>query len=547
MGDSREGNSVIMRRLRIALPLLMVPLALSGCGERPCATCGTVVVAAVGEPTSLLPPLVTETVGRDIGDLIYERLADLKPGQAPIDESSYSPGLASRWERVDSLTWRFTLRDGARWQDGQPVTSSDVVYSFQVYTDTLLDPPGRAAISGNIAAVQPVDSTTFLVRFNRDYPEQLFDATYHVRVIPRHVWEPIPRDAWAGDTSLAHLAGSGPYRIQGWTHGQSLILVADSSRSPNPAIGRVVWRFTSDPEAAANLLLSHEADLLETAAQAGADRLVTDSTFRLIPYPSAVYGLLVFRIQGKQPRPADAILGDRSVRHALVSAVDRTTIARSVFGPETKVPPGPISQLLWIWSNDIVTIGYDTAAAARELEAAGWRVGRDGIRQKNGRPLRLEILVPSTSTARRRAAEAIQAQWKLVGVDARVNVVDMPVMQQRLGEGRFDAFIGAWLDEPTPTSLAEQWSRAGWDDLNYGHYANPVVDSLLQAAANARTAGDARRLWHQVLDSLNADAPAVFLFAPTNIAAVSRRVQDAEINPYSWLAGLPHWKLASER
>lgn len=534
-----------MRRPLGFLFTLVIGLVLGGCGrDKACPTCGTVVVAAVGEPTNLFPPLAYETVARDIGDLIYERLAELIPGRATIDEDGYTPGLATSWERVDSLTWRFRLRPNARWHDGGPVTPGDVQYSFEVYADSVLDAPGRSSVSENIAAVEPEDSATVLIRFTRPYPEQLFDATYHVRIVPKHVWTSLtPRAAWGEDTALAHLVGSGPYRISAWQRGQALTLVADSARMPQPEIRRVVWRFTQDPEAAANLLLSHEADLLETAAQAGADRLVSDTGFRLVPYPSAVYGLVGFRIAGARRRASDQFLADRSVRRALVAGLDRKAIARGVFGPETKVPPGPISQLLWIWDTGVTSIDFDTAAAAQGLETAGWSRGPDGIRRKNGRPLRLEILVPSSSTARRRAAEAIQAQWKLIGVDASVAAVELPIMQQRLERGDFDAFIGAWLDEPSPRGLGDQWSRRGWNDLNYGHYENRILDSLFSAAASATDAAEAKRLWHQVLDSLNADAPAVFLFAPTNIAAVSRRLDQVEVNAYSWLSGLPKWKL----
>jgi len=528
---------------------LAILLFATGCGRgKECTTCGTVTVVAVGEPSNLLPPLAYETVARDIGDLVYERLADLIPGRPTIDEGAYTPALAAKWERVDSLTWRFTLRNGARWHDGIPVTSGDVRFSFEVYADSILDPPGRAAIAANIAGVEPVDSTGVLIRFTRFYPEQLYDATYHVRVIPEHVWSAIaPRAAWVQDTAMAHLTGSGPYRVDSWQRGQTLTLRADTAREIKPEIRRLVWRFTQDPEAAANVLLSHEGDLLETAAQAGADRLVSDSSFRLLPYPSAVYGLVGFRIAGSRRRPSDQIFSNREVRRALVAGVDRTAIARGVFGPETKVPPGPISQLLWIWDTGVTTIAYDTLAAARSLDAAGWTRSGNGTRRRNGQPLKLEIMVPSSSTARRHAAEAIQAQWKILGVDASVAAVELPVMQQRLARGDFDAFIGAWLDEPTPRGLGEQWSRQGWNDLNYGHYANRVVDSLLGAAANTGDPGEAAKLWHQVLDSLNADAPAIFLFAPTNIAAVSRRLDQVEINAYSWLSGLPKWKLKEMR
>src|ERR1043166_2416408 len=94
-----------------------------------CPRCDTLVIAATGEPGALLPPLVGETVGRDVSDLIFERLADLAPGAAPVDSTGYRPGLAARWERVDAVTLRFHLRRGARWHDGAPVSAADVVFS----------------------------------------------------------------------------------------------------------------------------------------------------------------------------------------------------------------------------------------------------------------------------------------------------------------------------------------------------------------------------------------------------------------------------------
>ena len=533
-----------MRRFFLGIHGCILAALSMGCDRKTeCATCGTVVVAAVGEPASVFPPLTYESVGRDIGDLVYERLADLIPQRATIDEAAYTPALASGWDRVDSVTWRFTLRAGARWHDGKPVTAADVQYSFGVFGDSVVDAVARSQLA-SISAVEPVDSTTVLIRFTHPYGEQLYDATYHVRVIPKHVWETAgDRSSWPEDTTTSRLIGSGPYRFSTWQRGQSLTLVADTSLPTPPEIRRVVWRFAGDPEAAANLVLSHEADLLETAHISGAEQLATDSAYRLLPYPSASYGLIGFRLAGDRPRPVDGILSNRDVRRALVQSVDRTTVARAVFGPETKVPPGPISQLLWIWDNDIKPLSFDTLAAAAAFDAAGWRRGSNGMRARSGRPLRIEILVPSTSSPRRRAAEAVQAQWKTAGVDGVVTLVDFPVMQQRTGAGSFDAFVGAWLDEPSPRGLAGQWTRAGWDDLNFGHYHNPVLDSLLLDAGRATDPAEAARLYRAVLDTLNADAPAMFLFAPTNIAAVSRRLEMVSINPYSWLSGLPKWQL----
>ncbi len=517
---------------------------MAGCAREtpPCEKCGTVVIAATGEPTSLFPPLVGETVGRDISDQVYERLADLTPGGAPIDSTAYQPRLAARWERLDSVTWRFHLRPGARWQDGKAVTSEDVRFSFEAFSDSVLDAPARSYLSGRVTVV-PQDSSTFLIRFAAPSPEQLYDATYHVRVVPSHLWASRPRADWAADTAVANLVGSGPYKVVAWRRGQFVTLEADTSSQKPPSIRRAIWRFASDPDAALNLVMSHEADILEAVAgRERATRASADTTLRLVSYPAAIYGFLGFKIAGAGDRP-HPVLSSRATRRALVAAIDRPTLARSLFGPEAKAPPGPMSQLLWIWNDSISTIPFDLAKAAAALEAAGWRKspGR-AIRTRAGQPLTFDILVPSTSSARRQLALQMQEMWRRVGVDATVTAVDFPIFQQRLARGRFDAYVGAWLDEPSPRGLADQWTRAGWEALDYSHYSNPRFDSLFIRAGRASEVTDARRLYREAMDTLNADAPAIFLYAPANIAVISRRIEGVDINPYSWASGLPAWR-----
>jgi ABC-type transport system substrate-binding protein len=127
--------------------VVFTAMCLAGCHGRESgsnAETRPLVIAAVREPDALFPPLVTETVGRDIGDQVWERLADLSPGAAPTDTAAYRPRLAAAWERLDSLTWRFHLRQGARWQDGVPLTAMDVKFSFDAYADSVLD--GRRAV-----------------------------------------------------------------------------------------------------------------------------------------------------------------------------------------------------------------------------------------------------------------------------------------------------------------------------------------------------------------------------------------------------------------
>ena len=535
----------IRRHLAVAAAALLAACADSRSPDA-CTGCGTLVIAATGEPAALLPPLAYETVARDIGDRVYERLAVLAPGGAPIDASAYQPALASRWERVDSLTWRFHLRPGARWHDGRPVTADDVAFSFEAYADSVLDAPARASVAGIRA--EAVDPATVLLRFAGPSPEQLFDATWHVRVIPKHVWAPVPRDAWPADTSTARLIGSGPYRVQQWSRGSALTLAADTARpaTERAGIGRLVWRFTADPDAALNLLLSGEAHAIENlGAPDRVSRVAADPDLELYRYPAAVYGFLGFRLADGAGRP-HPVLGDRAVRRALTAAIDRDAMARALYGPDAHAPAGPMSGLLWIGEAGIDTIAHDTVAAARMLDEAGWRRAAGGMRRRGTAPLRLDVLVPTTSPARRQLAVMLQEAWRRAGVEATVTAVDFPVFQERLGQGRFDSYVGAYLDEPTPRGLGEQWGRAGWEALNHGHYANPRFDSLLAVAAAMTDTAAAREAYHAALDTLAADAPAIFLYTPVQVAAVRRSVRNVSIDPYSWLSTVDTWSMPAD-
>ncbi len=522
-------------RIRGASVAALGAVLLGACapGEKPPAA-RAVVVAAIGEPPSVLPPLTFESVGRDVGDLVWERLATLAPGSASIDTAAYRPGLAQSWERVDSLTWRFRLRPGAHWQDGAPLTARDVVFSFDAYADSVVDAMARSTVAP--LRVRAEDSLTVLITFPHASPEQLYDATSAVRIIPEHIWASLPRADWGADTLVSHLVGSGPFRVLSWRHGEAMVLgrvTRDEGRESQPSsrpavqpssIDTVVFRFAQDPDAALNLVLSHEADLLEVLMTPDRiARVEADSAYRVERYPSAVYGFIAFNLDSP-----NRSLRDRGVRRALAAAVDRDAIARNAFGPDAHAPAGPVSSLAWIGERGISTIPLDTTAARRAL-------GRS-----HG-PVAFDILVPSTSPSRRRIAEVLQEAWRRAGATVTITAVDFPVFQERLAGGKFDSYIGAYLDEPTMRGLAEQWGTSGIGAQNYGHYSSPGFDSLLALAGAQADTAVAGPLYREALSRLNADAPAVFLYTPMSASAFRRDIGNVTIDPYSWLGTLGSW------
>src|SRR5258708_5990746 len=125
------------------------------------------------------------------------------------------------------------------------------------------------------------------------------------------------------------------------------------------------------------------------------------------------------------------------MRRALVMAADRERMPRNVLGDLAKVPPGPLSQLWWIWDPEIRELPYDSGQAARLLTRTGWiDTDGDGIRDKDGKPLAFRLLPPTTSAIRRQYARLLQEQFRLAGVDVHLDEGDVGLYHARARDGR---------------------------------------------------------------------------------------------------------------
>jgi peptide/nickel transport system substrate-binding protein len=534
--------------------MLCAVVALGSCERRGGCTgeyCGTLIFAAVGEPGTLLPPTSEDVVARDIDEQLFLKLADVGLSTNTVGDEDFQPLLAERWEWDGPLTLVFHVDPRAKWQDGQRVTAADVAFTFDAYVDSVVASPARPQLR-RIASVTARDSLTAVFRFRERYPEMFYDAVYHMRVLPAHLLKGVPRNQWRSAPFGRQPVGNGPYRFVSWRAGEVIELTADSTFFlGRPGIRRLIWRFTPDLQVAITQIVADQADGREqlfTAEQVERARAAAQLT--LYPYRGNSYGYLGFNFAANgdttQPHP---IFGDREVRRALTMAVDRARLLKNVFGDFAKVPPGPESQLWWIWDPEARQLPYDTARAGRLLSARGWRDSdRDGIRDKAGQRLAFRVLVPSTSRSRVQYATLLQEQFRAVGVQMDIDQVESSVMGERARSGRFDAIMLGWNNDPTPTSgMAQVWTHAGFGGSNALRYDNPAFDQLVDRAGTAATRAQARSLWRAAIETINADAPAIFLYAPDNVAAFHKRVADVKIRPDSWAALLRTWRIPPDR
>jgi peptide/nickel transport system substrate-binding protein len=509
----------------------------------------SIVIVTGGEPTMPIPTLMegaqSQVANFEVADHLFLRLANLGPGLVTAGDRGFVPMLARSWSRRDSVTLVFELDPRARWHDGAPVTSRDVVFAFARARDAAIAPK-LATLTQHIAAVEADGDHRVIIRFTHSYAEQLYDATFHVAPIPAHLLARLPPEEVARSPFVEHPVGDGPYRWVRRVPGEFLELAADTTFFlGRPGIDRVIIRSASDADARLNLLLSGQADAMDNVPPplSNLQRVAADPDVRLVPVPSLTIGFLLFnqraRRDSTRPHP---ILADLDVRRALVMALDRQVLVRAVFGEHGEVPFGPASPLLWIRHGAGTPLRQDRAAATKLLAGRGWADhDGDGVLDRNGVPFALTLSYPVTSAIRKTMAQLIQEQYRQIGIRIDLAQSEIPVYLERRDAGDFDIDFSSTTQDPSPSGLTQSWTCAG--GTNRAHYCDPTVDTLITRAVASQ--GDTRTLWRQVLQRIEQDAPAAFVYAPTYVYAVNRRYRDVTIRPESSWISLWRWSVGS--
>ncbi|MFQ5702584.1 MAG: ABC transporter substrate-binding protein [Gemmatimonadales bacterium] len=534
----------------MALPLIGWLAACSPDLECTGDWCGTVVVVSGAEPEVLLPPLAQFDTHIALADLIFWRLADVKPRATTVGDSGFVPRLADHWTLEDSLTISFHLNPAAKWHDGQPVRATDVVFTFGVYRSPEINALARERI-GKIASVTARDSLTAVFRFREHYPEQFFDAVYHMRIIPEHLLKDIPYAELASAPFARSPIGNGPFMFRKWYAGRSIELAADSTFfAGRPGLRRLIWRFSSDPQTMVSQLIAGEVDFLNVIqTPEDVPQVAKRPHLRTQSYLLGVYTYIAFNFRDPDdPNRPHPLFADRGLRRAITKAVDRESIVKAVLDETAEVPVGPLTRAQWIWSDDIEGIGFDRAAARRELQRMGWQdTDGDGILDRHGRSLSFELLVVGTSTGRKRSAVIIQDQLKQVGIAMSITELEPNSLGNRVTKGKFDTYFGGWQQDPSPASIEETWTSTAIGGPNYGGYSNPSVDRMVHNALSTFNRDSARVEWQQAIEMINADAPAIWVYAPTPVAGLHDRLENVSFAPDEWWKTIWQWRVDPSR
>ena len=539
-------------RLRLTASALVLGLAISACsGETTAGDGGGTVIAGMGtDPSSLFPFLAQDETGFAVNDLVFEKLAAIGPSLSSIGDKEFSPRLAKSWDwSRDSLSITFHLDPAARFHDGTPVTANDVRYAFRIVKDTALGSSYTQLIT-NLDSVTVVDSLTATVWYRRRTATQFFDAVYNLIPVPEHVYGKVPVAELKISDVTRNPVGTGRFRFARYEPGGRVELIADTANfRGRPKLDRVIFMLAQAPTAASQSVLAGQMDFYVSFPIDQVDQLDSSKVARPIDYQQNGYAFAVFNAFARQsttrPHP---ILSDVNVRRAASMALDRPAMLTNVFKTTGRLAYGPFPTGVPLSDSTIGAPPYDTTAASRLLDDAGWRRGPDGVRMKNGRPLAIEILAPATSHIRVRYAELMQEQLNRVGFRAELAKASGPDFGARVGSRDYDITLLNVFTDPSVSGIQQFWSSSGAAaGSNFALYRNRTVDAALDSASWAPTEeamrGHVSRAFRQII----ADAPAIWLYSSGTTAAVNRRIETAPLPRNGWWNSLAEWSIPADK
>ncbi len=492
-------------------------------------TGGRVVVAHRQEPDRFWQPISGLSVAHEVGGAMNHPLVGLD------NNSEYFPILVEEVPTAangglseDSLTWTLKLRDDVTWHDGEPFTSEDVKFTYDMIMLEGTDVTSRVGWD-SIESVETPDDHTVVLTFSEVDAPFLWRLS-RTSILPEHILGGLTAEEFNAAEWFRAPVGTGPFMFEEWVSGDHITLV----KNPNyfvegqPYLDEVVYRVVPDANTLLNMTETGEVDVQFRVPDDVAEFVDGMPDVDRLTEQSVTPWLLW--INNNHP-----LFQDVRTRQAMAMGFDKEIIARGIFRNMSEVADGPISPQLAAYNPDIAKFRYDPEAAAALLDEVGWKdEDGDGIREahgvegvEDGTPLSFETANLAGEQIRVQLLSLIHAQWKELGIDAEINLVDVATMFGDMHpNNNFDtsySYIGRYAD-PDIGALyldREEYGNKG----NYVGYSNPKVDELI--LASQQTADQAKRTEYlQEAQAIIAEeVPQIFIAWRANTTAVNDRVK----------------------
>lgn len=494
-----------------------------------------IILGSIGEPSTLIPILASDSASRDVAGQVYN-------GLVRYDKNlKLEPELAESWEvSPDGLVITFHLRKGVKWHDGQPFTSRDVLYTYKV----TIDPKTPTAYAENFKQVKTAeapDPYTFRVTYGKPFAPAL--ESWGESILPAHLLE--GKDITKSDLGR-NPVGTGPYRLKEWTAGQQLVLESNHDYfEGRPRIDRFIYRIIPDSSTMYMELKAGGLDYMGLSPvqyQRQTNTPEFASRFNKYRYPASAYTYLGYNLR-------HPLFRDKRVRQAITSAISKDEIIQGVLLGMGQVSHGPYKPGTWPYNANIRDLDYNPARAKQLLAEAGWQQrNADGFLIKDGKPFSFTILTNQGNDLRLKTALIIQQRLKAVGINVKIRVVEWAsFLKNFIDKGDFEAIVMGWTIPPDP-DLFDVWhsSKTGPKELNFVGFKNAEVDRLIEQGRSTFDLDERKRCYFRIQDILADEQPYTFLYVPDALPAVSARFHGIEPAPAGIMYNFIRWYVPKE-
>jgi len=523
---------VIPRALSVLVLVTILTTACSGGGSAPSGgqassdsprRGGTLYVSTLGGAPKVLHPYpepqnLTTPLG-DASTLMWASLIDIDYNTLDYTtDSAYSMGREMPRISPDGRTYTFTLRDDVKWSDNRPITTDDIIFTYE----QIRKPENNCVCLDDIERIESVralDQKTVEVTLKEPLARFLGLGTASIGPVPKHVWEGKP---WLDPVGNAEILKpsvvSGPFlpkEIGAERHSYT--------RNPNwwgkqPNIDEVVF-VAATPTTTLELLKTQQVQWAQNfppSQYAEAKRL---RGINVVEWSGATgsYRLIEFNLR----RP---FLSDKRVREALVRAVNRADVIQ--FEEDLAVPQyGFYTQGNTKWvNNNVERYDYNLDRARQLLQEAGYRLDGNVLRDSAGQQVRIDISWPTTSAPRGKMATYLQQQWRQLGIEASVTGLEFNAFVDKYQRNKdFDVVMGSFTATLDPDSVKSQIKTDGTQ--NATGFSNPRVDQLLEQGAVEQNDQRRKEIYDEIQRLVTDELPTFYLITLKNFTAFDQKVK----------------------
>lgn len=448
---------------------LLAGSLLAGCSHAVKRDPQTLVVLEPDDANTINPLYANNEASFLYYTLVLDPLANNGPNFSMI------PWLATSWKATpDELHWNVQLRRGVLWSDGAPFTSRDVVWTWRA----MLDPKTGFPYLGNFAYVKRVVALgPYAVRFDLNAPTAEFvSGALNAPIMPEHVLAKTP-DAQQRLTSFGqHPIGTGPYELASWSHDSEAVFVRNPRFWHGVAkIPRIDIRIVLDANARDQAMQNGSADLYDNVGSDSYRSLRKSAPWLKWLHLPDLYTDFIsvnLRVPG---------LNDLALRRAMMYGWDRKALVAGLLHGDAMMATSivPYATKYWYDAN-VMRYPYEPAMARRLLDAAGWKMDRDGVRAKDGTRLEFELQQPNGGTTDEGAE--FQADMKAIGIRIDMKVLDYATFIDNQNLMHYQLSLTGWggvVDPDEYTFLdSSQIEPVGNNDTAF---SNPALDRALRA------------------------------------------------------------------